>query len=317
MSPGVLALLVLAAATAPGAAAQAGDVRLEVMADRNAITLGDPITITLRLIYPKGTRIVSFAPEAAIGDLTLLGETTGTSETVDLGRIRDTRILRLTAYELGRKEIPAFEAKYVDPAGKEDTATSAPISFEVASILAPGQTDPADIKKPAHMPAPRLWPWVLLALAAVGAAAWWLQRRWRMRPEEAVAVAAFPPRPAHELAYAELERLLSSGLLDGGRVKEFHIELAEILRRYLAARYGIDTFERTTFEVMEALRAARLPIRVHGALGEFFAACDLVKFAKHLPDSGETRGTVERAYRLVDETCEAPETAAAAAGAAP
>jgi hypothetical protein len=133
-------------------------------------------------------------------------------------------------------------------------------------------------------------------------------------------VPAAPPRPAHEIAYAELERLLSSGLLEAGRVKEFHIELAEILRRYLEARYGIDTFERTTWEVMEALRAARLPIRVHAALGEFFAACDLVKFAKYLPDPAETRGTVERAYRLVDETREipapaAPAPAAAAAGA--
>jgi len=35
---------------------------------------------------------------------------------------------------------------------------------------------------------------------------------------------------------------------------------------------------------------------------EFFGACDMVKFAKYVPPPEETRSTVERAYRLVDET---------------
>ncbi|MEK7798580.1 MAG: hypothetical protein AAB297_02025, partial [Acidobacteriota bacterium] len=112
---------------------------------------------------------------------------------------------------------------------------------------------------------------------------------------------------------------LSAGLLEKGRLKEFYIELAEIMKRYLTARFGVDTFERTTSEILEALRLARLPVRGMTATAEFFGACDLVKFARHAPPPEETRVAVERAYRLIDETrapdrAERPEGAAAGGG---
>jgi hypothetical protein len=55
------------------------------------------------------------------------------------------------------------------------------------------------------------------------------------------------------------------------------------------------------------------------ATAEFFGACDLVKFARHAPPPEEIRVTVERAYRLIDETrapdrAERPEGAAAGGG---
>ncbi|MBI4169594.1 MAG: hypothetical protein HY510_06625, partial [Acidobacteria bacterium] len=178
------------------------------------------------------------------------------------------------------------------------------LPFEGASVLGTGDTRPADIKPPARMPERRMWPWVLAALGLLGAGAWlWWRRR---RPAVALEAPAVPPLPPHETAYAELERLLASGLLEKGRIKEFYIDLAEILRRYLEGRYGIDTFERTTFEILEALRAVRLPVRIAAATAEFLGECDLVKFARYLPAAEETRGTVERAYRLVDETRPAP-----------
>jgi hypothetical protein len=152
----------------------------------------------------------------------------------------------------------------------------------------------------------RIWPWLLLALLLLAAGAWWLWRRRRAKPEEGVSAPAPPPQPAHIVAYAELERLLSSGLLEQGGLKEFYIELAEILKRYLEARFSIDTFERTTNEILEALRARRISIKVKTTAAEYFVACDMVKFAKLDPAADETRVTVERAYRIIDETKRAP-----------
>ena len=104
-------------------------------------------------------------------------------------------------------------------------------------------------------------------------------------------------------------------MLETGRVKEFYIELAEIVRRYIAARFGIETFERTSGEILESLREARISVKTTAAAGEFLMACDMVKFAKYHPSAEETRGTVERAYRLVDETrpVETPPATTAAA----
>ncbi len=52
---------------------------------------------------------------------------------------------------------------------------------------------------------------------------------------------------------------------------------------------------------------------------EFLGLCDLVKFAKYVPGTDETRATVALAYRLVDETraaAPAPPSEAAPAAAA-
>jgi hypothetical protein len=295
----------------PAGEARPGAVRLEVEADRTAITVGDPIVLTIRLTRPAGTRITSFSPEAAFDPAMLLGSAGRPPETLEDGSVRETRTLRVTGYKPGDGEIPALVASYVDESGRPGEATSAAIPFVIASVLEAGDAQPADIKPPARMPERPLWPWVLALLGLLGAGAWLWWRR-RRRPDAPIDAPATPPLPPHEQAYAELERLLSSGLLEKGRVKEFYIELAEILRRYLAGRYGIETFDRTTFEILEALRAARLPVRVVAAAADFLAACDLVKFARHHPASEETRDTVERAYRLVDETRPAPAATQAA-----
>lgn len=292
----------------PAGETRPGAARLEVEADRTAITVGDPIVLTIRLTFPAGTRVTSFSPEAAFDPAAILGSASRPRETLGDGSVRETRTLRVTSYKPGNGAIPALVASYVDASGTPGRASSAAIPFVVASVLGAGDAQPADIKPPAGMPERLLWPWILAALALLGAGMWLWWRR-RRRPAVVVTVPVIPPLPPHEQAYAELERLLSSGLLDKGRVKEFYIELAEILRRYLAGRYGIETFERTTFEILEALRAARLAVRLVVAMAEFFAACDLVKFARHHPAPEETRATVERAYRLVDETRPAPAAA--------
>jgi len=206
---------------------------------------------------------------------------------------------------------------YKDAAGKEGSVAARRIPITVTSVLTEGQNEPADLKRPAEMPERGLWLWVLLLallVAALVAFLWWRRRR-RRRPVGETSLPAAPPRPAHEIAYAELQRLLSTNLLEKGMVKEFYIELAEIIRRYLGSRYRIDTFDRTSSEILESLRMTRAPVKAMAMISEFLSACDLVKFAKHLPDRDETRRTVEGAYRLVDET-RVVETPVAAAPAA-
>jgi hypothetical protein len=302
-------------AEAPTLPSSAGQVRIEATTDRKAVTIGDPITVTVRLIHPKESRVEAFDPEGALSDLVILGRRTEEPKTLADGKVMETRIVRVARYQMGEFKIPSFEATVVEGPGSEVKVGTPPMNLSVGSILTEGDTRPADIKNPAVMPLRLLWPWLLgAALVAAGGVAWWLWRRHRARLKpQVVAAPPAPARPAHEVAYAELERLLSSGLLEKGKVKEFYIELAEILKRYFESLFGVDTFERTTSEILEALRLARLPSKGMALTSEFFAACDLVKFARHLPSADETRATVERAYRLVDEL-RPRETIAAAGG---
>src|SRR5437899_7302808 len=71
------------------AAGASGDVRLEATADRTAITVGDPITVTVRLIHPQGTKVVSFEPARALEAVTLLDQRSGPGRPLDLGRVEE------------------------------------------------------------------------------------------------------------------------------------------------------------------------------------------------------------------------------------
>jgi hypothetical protein len=309
------------ASAAPPVAAVASDagappVTLEVSADRSTVTIGDPVTLTFRLRHAKDVSIVTFDADRALAALEILDQKEGTPRVLEDGRVEEMRTVTVAAYETGSKDLAPVRVIYKDAAGKEGSVAARRVPINVTSVLTEGQNEPADLKKPAQMPERALWPWMLLAAllaAALLAFLWW--RRGRRRPEAVAAVPAAPPRPAHEIAYAELQRLLNSNLLEKGAVKEFYIELAEIIRRYLGTRYGIDTFDRTSSEILDSLRMARAPVKAMAMVSEFLSACDLVKFAKHVPDRDETRRTVESAYRLVDETrpIEAPAAPAAVA----
>ena len=242
---------------------EAGPVRIDVTVDKHDVKIGDPVVVIVRLVHPESVRVTAFDPERSLGELALLDRKAPEAEKLPDGRIRETRILRVARYEMGPAEIPSLEAAYAGPDGKEARVASRPIAFTVSSVLAEGDTGQADIKNPADMPERALWPFVVAAAALALALALWLWNRWRARRAQPSAPPepAAPPRPPHEIAYGELERLLSSGLLEKGRLKEFYIELAEIMKRYLEVRFGVDTFERTTWEILEALRLARVPVR--------------------------------------------------------
>jgi hypothetical protein len=314
----VLAALVLLPAIMPASSrdegagsGSAGDAEISVTADRTAATIGDPIELTVRLVVPAGAEVKSFAPDDRLAALNILDRSA--EPAVELGDGRRAQVLRyrIAAYDLDGIEVPALQATVVGAGGEETTVASRPLSISIASVLSGEDSEPADIKSPVSMPVAPLWPWLLLAALLLAAGAWWLRRRRRTGGDEAAAVPEAPPRPAHLVAYGELERLLSSGLLERGGEKEFYIELAEILKRYLEARLGIDTFERTSNEILAALRSAGVSIKVKASAAEFFVACDVVKFARHHPAADETRATVERAYQIIDETKQVPAPAAA------
>jgi hypothetical protein len=287
----------------PPAAAGEGAVQLTGRLDHISVTVGDPVVLTYTLHRPAASEVVSFDADQALSSLTVLNQMQGAPRALPDGSVEETRMLVVAAFKTGRQEIPALKVVTRDAAGHEATTASAPMSFDVASVLKEGETSPADLKHPFAMVETRYWPWIALGVLLIAAAAtlWW--RRRRRRPAPALPAVPPPiPRPEHEIAYEELQQLLASGRLERGETKAFYIELAEILRRYLGRRFAIETFERTTFEILEALRAARLHANAATLAAQVLGSCDLVKFAKYVPERDETRRHVELAYRLIDET---------------
>lgn len=112
-----------------------------------------------------------------------------------------------------------------------------------------------------------------------------------------------PKRPAHEIAYEQLEILRQKNLIRQGKIKEYYSEVSDIVRRYLENRFLLKAPEMTTEEFLFYVRDYSQLLSGHKALlKEFLLACDLVKFAKYLPSAEETDTILLSAKKLVDET---------------
>jgi hypothetical protein len=88
----------------------------------------------------------------------------------------------------------------------------------------------------------------------------------------------------HEIALEKLDALMKKGLFGKGMIKEFYVELTDILRRYIESRFELKAPEMTTEEFLANIRDfSDLKYEHKNLLREFLQQADLVKFAKYGP----------------------------------
>jgi hypothetical protein len=276
-------------------------------ADRRSVRVGDVVTVTVAAVAPR-TVPVNLPAQPDLGPFALLDRR---ESEVDLGDGRKRRefVLRVAAYEPGDQTLPGVELTYIGATGAVLTVRSEPITVQVRSLLA-NEPDPAlkdNVGPIAVYERNRYLVGGLAALAAVavgmliGVA---VLRRVRAR---AAIRPAPPPRPAHEVALERLDRLASGGFAEDADYRPFTFAMSEIVREYLGARFGFESLELTTEELVTELRRRAGRELIFGEVEGWLSGCDLVKFAKLSPSAAEARGAFELALRIVAATRPRPE----------
>jgi hypothetical protein len=169
---------------------------------------------------------------------------------------------------------------------------------EWLDILRQPRDVPGSAPSPASSSAAWLWASGLGAGALGVLLAAVLRRRRRVVP-----TATAPDARALD----ELERLEKSALPPAAPPEAFHTRLSEVVRRYLAERFGVKALEQTSAEF---LAAARLVPQLGGQeplLREFCERCDLAKFARAGLSAEECRRTASLARTLVEQTRSGPQ----------
>lgn len=289
------ALALLSYSPALAAAALPAPPRFEVGLDRDSITVGDPVTVTARLLAPGAP--LADAPVT----LANVGDSWGRAAVLEPPRLERVGApgarqlvwtFRITAFAPGRIDLPPLEARFdLDPPRSERAAE--PLALEVRSVLAAEGDDlkPAPPAPPRPLPLPAAFWAAAAALAlALAAAALALARR-----RAAAATAAMPAPPP----LAELEAALAT--LAGEEMVAGHRRLSSALRRYLGRRLAFPALEWTTTEIARRLGASgldpALPLRVRRLL----AACDGVKFARRPAAPAELEARRDEAGALARE----------------
>ena len=306
MSPTLLLALLAAAPMDAGAVpVQAADApTVAVRTDKTQAHVGDAIAFSITSVGPRAMPVV--LPGNL--DLEKFSELSRTLEEKDLGdgKMRREFNLSIAAYEPGSFDIPSVELTYFGADGSVKSVHTQALPFTITSLIA-NEPEPKLKENAGPLPV-RQRDYLLVTIAGglvaagLGAILALLVRR-RLRARKPAAPKA-PPRPAHEVAMEKLDRL--GGLLaEGGDLRPFYFELSEAIREYLGGRFGFESLEMTTEELVAAMR--RVPLEnargvVSSEIEGWLSSCDLVKFAKVSPSNEQARGALETAIRMVAAT---------------
>lgn len=111
-----------------------------------------------------------------------------------------------------------------------------------------------------------------------------------------------PPLPAHIVAIEALEKLRNEKLWQNNKHKQYYSGLSDILRTYLAGRFGVGAMEMTTDEIADALREVDIDHKSKMDLLSVLRDADLVKFAKATPEASENELAYDKAFYFVENT---------------
>lgn len=275
----------------------AGEAALSFSVSPSTITIGDPVRVSFSVATPAGTSVVPPEKTAEIGPWTVR----------DIAAAPDTRtpgatgiVYTLTTFTTGQVVIPPLAVAFAG--ASSGTVATPPFTVRVDSVLEKfGMAgDIRDIKPPVTVRRPLSFyvTGALVVLAILGGAYWWY-RRYQRRQRAAFPAPAVPAVPPYQLAMERLAALRASSLVADGKIKEFYIQLSDIIRDYIAGVYEIETRDKTTAEIYAQLRRAPVDAKMLASIRDFFDACDLVKFARYRPDETGARQDCDAAEAII------------------
>lgn len=229
--------------------------------------------------------------------------------------VRDGRYLklqkryRLAAFQEGMLNMGAAGVLYADKNIVDTLYARDSVYLEVATFQIDSTSQSIYDLKPQYTLRFRmaeirgyLW-WGVLLLVVLGVGVYALHRYLRERGKRLGDLfKPAPPEPPHVVAIRALEALHHQKLWQNDRHKLYYSLLTDILRTYIAGRWGVGAMEMTSDEIIEAMHAIDLPEKARMDLTAILRDGDLVKFAKFTPEAEQNEGDYTRAYYFVEET---------------
>ncbi len=284
-----------------------GPVSALIRLEPQKVRIGDSVTLTLEVTAEADVELLMPVFGESLERFTIL-EFVPKERIEKTGRSIASQSYRLQALSSGTHNIPPITIEFVDrrpgmrPAPEDEDAyelLTPRISFEVESVL---PENAGDMLKPPLGPlAPlaetqtRTWPW--LALIAVIFAIAGLLILWRHVAKRV------QRQTALELALGRLDVLEARPRPDARAMDSFFVELSDLVRRYLEARFALHAPELTTEEFLDiAATSPDLTSEHRGFLQNFLSSADRVKFARHVPAATEVESVLSSVRDFLQQT---------------
>ena len=143
--------------------------------------------------------------------------------------------------------------------------------------------------------------WLTLLMVALGGLGYYLFKRFKDNKPIIRKVKVEPKLPPHTLALQEIERIKGDKSLRIADPKTYYTELTDVLRTYMADRFGFNAMEMTSCEIIDKLLETNDKDSIR-ELKYLFETADLVKFAKHSPLMNENDMNLVNAVDFINNT---------------
>ncbi len=252
---------------------------ISVTVDRDKIFIGEQFELLLDARFSDlGT--VSFFQIDSIPHFEIIGKTKIDTSTIGNDILFSQKII-LTSWDSGRWQIPSISLV-------KTKTSSRPIPILVTFSPFDPKQDYHDVKEITDVQTPlqSMWWWYFLGTVVL----------------IAVLVLLFPPKTkkveevlldtnAYKIAMADLQKLKKDNLAEKD-VKGFYVALIDVFRRYLDRGKGIQSFSKTTEDLVQQINSLNLPADVNSKLVEVLLVSDAVKFAKFNPKEEESNNSL-------------------------
>jgi len=290
----------------PPALPQARPLGFSAKAEPSQVGLGRPFVYEIEVRHDPADTYALPQP-LALGEATVRKVESSRVEQGD-DAISRFRIESALYDRLGEAALPDVVLSVTGPAGaRELRIPGAPvtvISTSTGDELA-GMHPAQELRVPSFRVV-----WIALAAlvaAALGLLAFRRWRSWRAR----VAATPAPPRPPEAVALEALAALQAEALPGKGRVREHHFRLSTIVRAFVEASGGPEALERTSGELLDALRERPLPGLDGSAFASWLERGDMVRYAGLAIDAAAASADLEEARAMVRAVTEAKRAEAA------
>ena len=282
----------------------AQDSSLSARLERDSILIGDQVRWSASLELGDAKDATFLIPEQPVAPgVEVLGGFAYDSTKVRKGILEISAVL--TSFDSGAVVLPPLVALVRRPDDRVDTLTFNSPVLNVNTIPVDTATfEPYDIKGQMKYPVTfaEVFPWALLALVlatAVWAVMRFLHNRRRDKDFFGRPKVVDPP---HIVALRSLEKIRSQKLYQNGKQKMFYTAVTDVLRQYMAGRYGFQAMEQTSAEIFESLGGKEIDERLMERIKDLFTTADYVKFAKHNASEQENEEAIPTAVSFVNAT---------------
>lgn len=289
----------------------AAKTTVKVQMDSSQILMGNQTALIIDIVAPENAPIeVGIDKNQLPKEIEIAGWAEGDTTSLGNGMVEMRRALILQSFDSGAYTLPP-----VLVVNGPDTVRSNQLALKVVPVDVSHLEDIHPIAGAMEYESrwwdffpdwlTDYWMWMLAAIVIIigGICAYLILTK-------KVNVNIMPQKrrlPPDEIAINRLNALRQDGLWERGQEKEYYTRLTDILRDYLAERFGINAMEMTSTQIIRSLNNNEETRQSNEHMKKILEVADFVKFARVRPLPDDNVQAFNRAMKFVEETRPAPE----------